>query len=128
MNVIELTGWYEQPIHCPFCGAPHTPPDISPCRHMLYIIFGENFMFRSDRFDLASGVSKKDNEWWPEFSSDDVKKYGKPLDVVKATAEKFSNFTEYQVDSISDTAHIGYANLEAEICGWGLNHISPYAR
>jgi hypothetical protein len=127
VNIIELTGWYAQPVHCPFCGEAQGPHDTSSCKHLLYVIFAGNFLYRSERFENATGILSKDDAYWPELSTVEIEKYGTPEDIVQSTANKFSNLTEYQVDNVSDVAIIGYANLDTETVGWGLYHASPYA-
>jgi len=128
MNIIELTGWYAQPVHCPFCGealGPHEPPS---CKHLLYVIFDGNFQFRSQRFEEAANFTRKQNEFGPELSIDDINKFGTVEEIVHKASKEFPNLTEFQVDNVSDIAYIGFSNHEAETCGWGLDHTSPYVK
>jgi hypothetical protein len=126
MNIVELSNWYVQPIHCPFCGGAFDPHDPSGCKHLLYVIFDGDFQERSDRFDEVAGLAEKNNEYGSNFTKEDIQRYGTPGEIVDKVSSQFRNLTEFQVDNVSDTAYIGFANLEEEFCGWGLDHKSPY--
>lgn len=126
MNIVELDNWYAQPIHCPFCGTAFHPTDPNECKHLLYVIFDGNFQDRSERFNELAGLPMNQNDYDPELSFEDFKKYGEPDELVKKVASKVANLTEFQIDNVSDTAYFGFASLENELCGWGLDHVSPY--
>jgi hypothetical protein len=123
-NCVVLYDWYLQPVHCPFCGVAQEPNEENPCKHLLYIIASGNFVFRSPRFD--ANLPSEANDIWPEFSREDKKKLGEPITVANAILEALPNGTEFEISGPSDSAFLGFAAIEDELCGWGRNHQSPY--
>ncbi|SCA55933.1 hypothetical protein MTBPR1_140051 [Candidatus Terasakiella magnetica] len=126
MNVVELNQWYAQPIHCPFCGKASHSRDFPGCKHLLYVIFDGNFQYRSNYFNQVIGLSGDEDDFDAELNTDEIQKFGEPEDIGAKHSSSFSNLTEFQVDNVSDTAHFGFSSFETELCGWGLEHVSPY--
>lgn len=127
-NTVVLESWYAQPIHCPFCGAPLRPDEDVSCKHLLYVISGGDFVARSRRFDTLLGIEPGEGACWPFFSNDEKQRFGKPLDVANRVREQLVASLEYQIYDPGDATCIGYAALDEELCGWGLDHQSPYEK
>lgn len=117
-NTITLEQWYENPVHCPFCGTP-SDPDSEPCKHLLYVILGGDFMVRADRVDLSLGLPPGLGACAPLFGLEDKRKHGKPLEAVARIAGNFPNFVEYRIVDPGDICYAGFARYEEEIRGWG---------
>lgn len=124
-NQVCLVNWYDQPIHCPFCGSPLAPPETDVCKHLLYIIHGGNFIARDVRFDLALGIVPGSGDWWPEFGGDEKAKYGSPHMAAQSVLANFVNSIEYQLEDPGDVALIGFAPLDVALCGWAINPQCP---
>lgn len=127
-NTVVLEGWYAQPIHCPFCGASLMPDDGESCKHLLYVISGGDFVARSHRFDRLLGLEPGEGACWPFFSQEEKKRLGKPFDVADRVRGELVASLEYQINNPGDTTCVGYAALDEELCGWGVDHQSPYNR
>jgi hypothetical protein len=80
-NTITLEQWYANPIHCPFCGTP-SDPESEPCKHLLYVILGGDFMLKTNRVDLAIGLPPGSGACDLMFSLEDKRKHGKQLETV----------------------------------------------
>lgn len=127
-NAIYLENWYGQPIHCPFCGQamdPEAGDGVVDCRHWLYTRY-EDFLERSDRFNLVSGIPLEDHD--AALSIEITEKFGNAWEIVEANREKFSNLVEYQIDTVSDVTWIGFAPIDAELVLFGHEAISPCAK
>ena len=69
---VELTKFYDMPVHCPFCGSrvvdygdESSEPHITPCAHTLFVAHDEGLEFRSKRFDdnlSLTGIDTDDIE------------------------------------------------------------------
>lgn len=127
-NTVVLEGWYAQPVHCPFCGAPHIPAHDEWCKHLLYVISDGDFVVRSRRFDILLGIEPGEDVCGPFFSDDERQRFGKPSDAADRVREQLVASLEYQITDPGDTTYIGYAALDEELCGWGVDHQSPYER
>jgi hypothetical protein len=126
LNIIYLENWYNQPIHCPFCGQ---ASDVEfrtgevDCRHWLYTKYFE-FLERSDRFECATGLPWGDED--ADLTGKFEEKFGSAQEIVERNREKFFNLVEYQVNTASDIALIGFAPIDEELVAWGREEISPY--
>lgn len=125
-NTVTLDAWYAQPVHCPFCGEAIAPVDGASCKHMLYIIGDGNFLYRSEQFDRLIGIVPGEGPCWPEFSTSEKNSLGNPHDVATRVREQLVASMEFEIRNPSDSTHIGYAALDEELCGWGIDHMSPY--
>lgn len=123
-NIVTLGGWYDQPLHCPFCGQAVDELEGTICKHLLYSVVEGQFVFVSDRMAEVLKLSEdkfSDSGW-------DVRSLGTHEAVRSKLSDLLPNWVEFQIDIISDTAYIGFACLEKELVGWGLVHQSPYAQ
>jgi hypothetical protein len=126
-NKVVFENWYDQPIHCPFCGAALDPSDRNNCKHLLYVILDGNFMMRSARFDMALGIEPESGECWPEFTAEERNRFGPPRMIVNSVRDEFVNSIEFHIQDPGDVCLIGFAALDEELCGCGRDHQSPYA-
>ena len=124
MNTVVFDNWFLQPIHCPFCGHALPPNEEVACKHLLYIIANDNFVFRSERFDAILGADQDD--FGPEFSRADSARYGGPLRAARDVIEQLPNGIEFDLPTPTDGALIGFAAWDAELCAFGKDHQSPY--
>lgn len=124
--VITLQNWWAQPIHCPFCGTSLAPSDHDSCRHLLYIIGGGNFLYRSRRLNSAIGIQDSDDPEDGEFTSKQIAVFGRPSVVIQKIGNKFTNLVVFDISSFTDGNIIGFAPLDEELCLFGRVHISPY--
>ena len=120
---IRLEGWYDQPVHCPFCGSAtkSDEPEVS-CRHWLYTAYFE-FLARSDRFNKIAGLPESLDD---ELSLEESKIFGDIYEVLEKNRSKINNLVEYELLSPGDITLIAFAPIDEELVGWGRNHISPY--
>lgn len=122
-RAVELTGWYAQPVHCPFCGEAIPPGDPEGCKHHLYLILEGEFHHLSDRFIAEMGLPNGLSDELPIRAVSDIE----TIDECRLRARAvFANLVEFQIDAVSDVIYIGFANLETELVGWGREHMSPY--
>jgi hypothetical protein len=125
-NRVVLERWYAQPIHCPFCGAALEPNEEVACKHLLYIISGGNFVLRSDRFNQTLEIDV--GEFGPEFSLKEKARFGSPESAAAGVLGMLPNGVEYEIVAPTDSAFVGFAAFEEELCGWGIDHQSPYSK
>lgn len=125
-NIVRLEAWYAQPIHCPFCGAASPPESQDDCKHLLYAILGGNFVARSARFNRLLGIPNSAEFDEPEFTLNDKKRWGDPRTVAKKIRSQLLVSMEYQIVDPNDCAYVAFAAYEEELCGWGLDHRTPY--
>jgi hypothetical protein len=125
-NLVVFDNWYAQPIHCPFCGEALPADEQVSCKHLLYIISAGNFCTRSELFDQELGLEPESGPCWPELSRDEIHLLGKPYEVANRVRGRMDVSIEYEIRNPSDSAFIGFAALDDELCGWGRNHQSPY--
>lgn len=124
---IVLNAWYAQPIHCPFCGEALAPNEELGCKHLLYVMSADNFIHRAERFDQLAGINPDENVLWPEFSTQDREKYGKPINVARKLLEQLVSAVEFEIQNPSDSTFVAFAPFENELCSFGKDHASPYS-
>lgn len=126
-NCVKFENWYDQPIHCPFCGHAQQPNIDAQCKHFLYVILGGNFLDRSARFDKNLQDLFGPSSGWPDFDLSDKKKLGNPYDIANKVRAQMSPSIEYQIIDPCDISYVGFAALDEERCSFGREHRSPYA-
>lgn len=67
-NVIRLEAWYAKPIYWLFCGVASSSELQEDCMHILYIIWGGNFILRGARFDRLLGMKGNEQIAHPKFT------------------------------------------------------------
>jgi hypothetical protein len=123
MQVVKLGGWYDWPVHCPFCGLPHDKDgDIVGCRHLLYVFGLGQFFYRSKRFNTAVNLESY-ADWGDELPTQVLQDLGGG-EVICASID-FSNHIQFQIESPSDIGLVGFACIDEELVGWGREPISP---
>lgn len=118
MNVVLLRSWWEQPIHCPFCGGAIPPDESIGCEHQLYQFSGGVFLYSSGRFNQAMGIGSD-----PDCPDDPVEEKDLPagttaVSLIAAARQKFANIVEFDVPSPTDGSIVAFAPFESELCGW----------
>ena len=126
MNEITLENWYDQPIHCPFCGEAPDPISEKRCKHLLYIIGDGNFYERSARFNELLGDTTTETD--PAFGYIEKSRFGKPYEVATRIRTELPVHVEFQIVDPNDIFYIGFAALDEELCAWGHHHQSPYEK
>lgn len=101
---VELTTFYDSPIHCPFCGTrviaypENEEPTVSPCPHTLFIAHDMGFEYRSQRFNQSMGF-----ELDTDSGLDDIEdQLGDAFDGVDGLTDKVSI-----VDAVKFAAYVG---------------------
>ena len=108
MQEVWIRDYEGSPIHCPYCGQPHAVDgEIMGCEHMLYFVaFGE-YWYRSKVFDVAAKIENILDED-DELNWDAMEKRGGVAGICKSV--DLPNHIQFQVQSASDLALIGFAN------------------
>ena len=109
--IVTLENWYDQSIHCPFCGSTNKVDEpYFPCVHWLYTSYFE-FLTRSKRFDEIAGLPSHLDD---ELSLQEIEKYGSFKDIINKHRSKFYNLVEFQLVYQSDISLIAFAPIYEE--------------
>jgi hypothetical protein len=105
-QTVELHGWYAWPVYCPFCGQPSFDGKEDHCKHVLYVYIQGMFVYCGERFSE------------PGLGRDSIN----AIDEINLSE---NNHIEFRIYDPGDTARIGFASLDEELCGWGREPVDP---
>ena len=124
MNRVTLESWYDQPIHCPFCGSAIGEEGAGQCEHWLYTAY-DSFIHIGKPASKILSVSEQ-NIYDGDLSEEVFERYGDKYKVIAYIQEKAFNLVEFHLTSPGDSTLFGFAPLARELVYWGHDHVSPY--
>lgn len=108
-------------IHCPFCGEILAADAGLSCEHLLYIISGETFVSRTDRFDTLLGLQPGEGDLWPEFGATDRARFGEPYDAANKVRERLPDTMEFELYGPTASTFIGFAFRDDDLNRGGVD-------